>query len=399
MILYFDSYITDEPLQNKWPELRRIEARVRAGCRAYRTQTKLEIAKYTLASYAPVNWSHVVIKHELQDPSQVPAFDEYVRGLFPYAHIIHNRSATQREYIESVELLESLGDEWIFYAPNNDHVMVSPDPTICDPLLATAKRLRSERGQHVSICYSHFPEVNASGRASHLVNRVYCPDAQLIDETSTSVAQYYPNGLLDGIQIVHTELLREWFAGQNCGDARIIRPESLAPYIKPPAQIVVKPRTEICRHYDGYMHTMYWGRLVYLPPEVVPPLFIPDGYFDGTIRIAYGFDAYREGWVNVNATKASYRFADPLEGTDLMCALEDLPAFWQGAIAEVDVNPAADPAALRAAEAQQRARLADPWREIPKLKVDAFFAYRRLAQSLPWLRKIPTLFKDSRRFA
>ena len=401
MILYFDSFITDQPLHDNLPELRRIERRVREGCAAYRAQSRLDIAKYTLASYAPVNWSHVLIKYELQDPNQTESFDRFVLDLFPKAIIIHNRSANQSEYRKSVELLESLGDEWIFYAPNNDHVMVSRDVNILESLIDKANLLKTRNQNYISIYYSHFSEVNCSARKGHLVNRVHCPDAEIIDEDQVSVSQLYPNGNLDGTQILHIDLMKRWFCGHDCGDARIIRAESLAPYIKPPPQIIIKPKQEICRHYDGYMHTLYWGRLMYISPEQVPPLFIPDGFFERRIKISYGYDQYREGWVNVNPLKENYSFSDRVNGTDLVCRVEDLPLFWRERISELDINAEADPDRMRAAVAEKQTVIADPWRNTPRYKAEAYLLYRRLRRlpaKLPVLRAVWKLFRDKRRF-
>jgi hypothetical protein len=68
MILYFDTFITDEPLFVK-PDLAAFEDKIFKSDSSYKKPAKINIVKYTLASYAAVKWSHVLIKYELSDPS------------------------------------------------------------------------------------------------------------------------------------------------------------------------------------------------------------------------------------------------------------------------------------------------------------------------------------------
>ena len=68
MILYFDTFITEEPLFVR-PKLAAYENELRNENCAYRQQKKLDIVKYTLTTYAAMDWSDVLIKYELSDPS------------------------------------------------------------------------------------------------------------------------------------------------------------------------------------------------------------------------------------------------------------------------------------------------------------------------------------------
>ncbi|NQU33610.1 MAG: hypothetical protein HQ521_10275 [Bacteroidetes bacterium] len=256
MILYFDSYITDKPLHQGWQKLRKIERKVRDGCQTYRTQSRLDITKYTLASYAQIDWTNVLIRYELEDPLQTKEFDRYILSLFPKAIIMHTRSDSQKDYQKSIELLQKLGDEWIFCSPNNDHPFIDVDKDVFIPLIKKANSLKEKYNNNISIAYSHFPEVNCSSQTGHLMNLSYCSNTKIIDEDKNCRSVLYPNGNLDSIQILHIDLLRNWFFSDDCGEARIIRPENLAPHIKPPVQVVIVPKHEIIRHYDGYMHTI-----------------------------------------------------------------------------------------------------------------------------------------------
>jgi hypothetical protein len=395
MILYFDNYITDQPLHQGWNKVRNIERQVRNGCQTYKTHTRLDIAKYTLASYAHLEWTNVLIKYELQDSSKIEEFDHFILELFPKAIILHNRSDSQSEYQKSIELLKSLGDEWIFYSPNSDHVFIDVDKNSFDHLIKKANSLKEINNNYISIVYSHFPEVNCASKKEHIIKRLYRPDTKIIEEDEYSISQNYPKGNLDSIQILHIDLLQNWFFNNDCGNNKIIRSESLAPFIEPPQQIVITPKHEICRHYDGYMHTIYGGRIIYLSPEKVPPLFIPPGFFENNIKVSYGYDEYREGWVNINPLKNNYSFNDRLTGTDIMCTIEELPFFWQERISQVNINPNADLNHMSKISSEKKELLSNPWKYIPKLRVQIFLYFRWYRRILAILRNLLLVVKKS----
>lgn len=371
MILYFDSYITDIPLHNDFQKLRKIENKIKNGCTNYQFQSRLDIAKYTLASYSSLNWSNVVIKYELEDSSLNDGFDNFIYDLFPDAIIIHNRSDSQQEYAKSIKLLESLNDEWIFYAPNNDHVFIN-NKDVFEPLIKKANSLKHTNNNNISILYSHFSESICAIKPGHLVNHRDNNQSNLIDEDEFCYAHIFPKGNLDSIQILHLDLMKKWFLEKDLGSTRVIRAESLISHITPPSQIVITPKQEIIRHYDGYMHTIYGGKLLYLSPDKVTPLFIPKGFFTKKIKIAYGYSEYREGWVNINPCNEKYSFRDNISGTDIKCSIDEIPLFWKDRICEIDINKKADLSLLKKLSQKNLDMLSDPWKSIPKFKSDIY---------------------------
>lgn len=384
MILYFDTYITDEPLFVK-PDLAAFEDKIFNSRSAYKKPAKLDIVKYTLSSYATVNWSDVLIKYELADPALNDSFDKFILDLFPDATIIHNRSANQVEYKESVKMLDGLKDDWIFYSPNNDHPIMINNIDIFDKLLIKAKQAtKNHNNNFVSIYYSHFSEIINSVHKGKIYYERHYPGSRIIDEDDCSFTILRPTGDLAAIQIVHKDLLHHWFCSQDLGDARIIRSEDLGRYIVSPPQTVIVPKKEICRHFEGYSHTFFQPRrgLAYILPEQVPPVLIPDGFFEKKIRIAYGYDEYREGWVNINPLKEQYSFRDNKNGTDLMCTLDDIPLFWKDRIVETDVNPDIDHDLMRSARDKKYEIIRDPWKDLSKLKVFRYILWVRLARNI-----------------
>lgn len=332
MILYFDSYITDVPLIKEFVSA---NDTLRKSCENYSMPRKVDIAKYSLASYATYNWSHVLIRYELEDQNEYASFDKYILNLFPNAIILHERSDSQADFRKSIKIMENFDDEWIFYSANNDHPMITANPKILDELIGLANRFR-DKYEFISIINSHFSLFFNLPIKGTPVNAKFGQDADIIEENNLASVIVRHNGENSSVQIVNKKLFHHWYSSKELGDLRIIRPESVRDYIETPDQLVIIPKVKICDHFDGYSHTM--GQRIEIRPEFAPPLFIPKGFFQNNVRIAYGYDIHREGWVNINPSAKKYSFVDPKYGTDLKCSLDEIPFFWKGHIKELDIN-------------------------------------------------------------
>jgi len=134
--------------------------------------------------------------------------------------------------------------------------------------------------------------------------------------------------LIDSVHIARLGDLK-WIFGSSKKEGRVIRKEDTEFYLsEAKKQIVAIPKYEFCRHYDGCMHVA----------EKVPPLFILNGFFESNIKIRYGYDLPKEGYIHINplAEKFSYQSSD---GVDLKIVLKDIPQFWKTRISELDINP------------------------------------------------------------
>lgn len=341
MILYFDSYITDAPLHS-WPKVRAIEKSIQDSCKAYRKQDKVDIAKYTLASYAVYPWSKVIIKYQLENTSKNEEFEEFIREVFDCPVIINNRSEDTDGFNSALDLCYETSDEWIFYSGNNDHPMILSELDQLDKLLNKAEDLKSKYGNNISVVYSHLPELMELANQNHLRSIFLHPDIKQVDNDDDTVSFYYPYGNPDSMQIIHRDLLRKWMSYPELKGKRIFRTECVEDFVKLPQQYVVFPKYEVCRHYDAYFHTILNGKKFYISETIVPPLFIPDGFFENDIKISYGYNNYRDdGWINVNPTNDKYIFENN-KGTDLKLLLSDLPLFWKDRISIIDKNETFD---------------------------------------------------------
>ncbi len=359
MILYFDSYITDIPLPGRSRDLLRED--IRKNCDTYKMPTRLDIAKYVLASYAQYPWSHVLIRYELDDPKKYKEFDTYIKSLFPKAKIMHRRSANQKEYRKSLKILEKYSDNWIFYAPNNDHPIISPDPDIAkyiNQLIKIAEKWK-KKYEYVSIMYSHFSEffnIPVKGTPAYEINGQH---TTLLLDSLLAKIYLVPTGEFASVQIVHKNLFSKWFASVDLGSKRVIRAEDIKDNVSVKNHVIIAPKKEICAHFDGYEHMV--GHPHEIQADQIPPLFIPKGFFENNIKIAYGYNTYRDGWVNINPLAKKYSFRDSTYGADLKSTLDNIPAFWSSHIEEIDINQHLNQTLLKDSELFQTALRHNPW--------------------------------------
>ena len=331
MILYIDTFVTNVPLsahhdgRSPWGLLRHSDC-------SYRWRPRLEIFKYTLTSYAEYNWSNVYIRYQLEDPNLYGEVNKFIKDLFPDALIENERSDRQPHFIKAYRTLQSMGDRWIFYAPNNDHPIVASELSMLDKLVDKGNELEGRNRNLIGMFYSHFDEFVHLPYPGNWFSNMYNSAEQprtIIDEDDDTVTICSKFGDNTGIQIVHIDLFRHWFMSWNLGEHRIIRPECLRNHFLTHDQISVMPKREICAHYDGQPS---------LRPETHPPLFVPEGFFDNNVKVRYGFDDYVSGYVNVNPDAKKYSFEDNNTGTDIKKQIEELPLFWQDRISEVKKN-------------------------------------------------------------
>lgn len=357
MILYFDSYITDIPLNGHHST---INDEVRLGCKNYAMPRKVDIAKYSLASYAVYPWKQVLIRYELDDENEYESFDRFILDIFPQAIIMHERSDSQADYIKSVEILDTIDDDWIFYSPNNDHPMMASDISHIDKLIKKAESYKIQY-DYISIYYSHFSEFLNISRKKTPFNATYGYDTRTLKEDDLAMTIVRNDGDNTAVQIVNKNLFRYWFNSHNLGNGRIIRSEDVRKYFLTHNQLIINPKKEICAHFDGYPHTI--GARHQITPDQVPPLFIPLGFFEKKVKIRYGYNDYKEGWTNINPSLKDYSFRNTKTGTDLKWTLEDIPLFWKKYITEIDANQDRDEDDLKKKRDENYQIVVNPWKD------------------------------------
>jgi len=358
LVLFFDTYISsglgDIGGASNAEKMIRSLGKIRDNSYSCRWQSKIDVVKYTLASYSEIKWDRVIIRFECEDLSETSGFATYCKELYPEADIVNERSATAAAYFNALSAIKESDEAWVFYSPNNDHPYLAA-PIDMERYISIADKVSLENPENiVGLMYSHFTESMSDNRMSDprwgyynlKFKKVIYEDADIILSKSNKAP-------LDSCQIFKLGYLKNIFSStKNMG--RVIRLEDTEfSFSKNHNVIQICPKIELCRHYDAYGHVM--------DIDYVPPLFIPDGFFDKCIKIRYGYDNGVTGWVNVNPSKASIT-----EEVDMLTLFDDIPHFWRDRISDIDVNPLF-PSDLIRSDLLYYNNIRNPWRTRPKL--------------------------------
>lgn len=333
MILFFDCYIVTSKMPvydaycTKFPPHDELIRSIRTSDTVYRHVTKLEVVKYTLLSYATVPWDEMFIRVVCEDEADRVAFFEFARIHLPTAHVVNERCATAAQYVVALSALKRYGDPWIFFSPNNDHPMIG-DPHAFKPLVALAEDIEPLYPTFlVAILFSHFTESQNTVSPDQHDWAWYGGNlTTIIGETQNARVIETSRFCCDSIQLYRLSSLLKVFANAKHG-GRCIRLEDTGFYLTQEFhQLVISPKEELCRHFDGY------GLFL----ETTPPLFIPEGFFESDIKLRFGFSDRKAGYVNINPYEAySYRGGV----ADLRCLLSELPPLWRDRISSVEIDP------------------------------------------------------------
>lgn len=329
MILYFDSFITDNSLYNQGKQI----LKIRESKTIYYKQSKLDVAKYTLGTYAQHKWSDVLIRYEIDKDYENlnQKFEEYIRDLFPLATIINKRSQSIQDFRVSWEFLSKCKSDWIFLSSNNDHPWLWYDEEYINRILKTANKFLKDKN-FISIVYSHYSEFFNLSNYQSPFYKSFGDKAKIVYEDNDCFIIPRPFSDYTGVQILHKRLFKHWLVDIET-NAKVIRTESVANIKKTENHLMIVPKKELCVHFDGHNNTE--GTAYYIDANVIPPLFIPPGYFEKKIKLS----TFKKSpdTVKVGFHKDNYSF-EKEEGCDLKLSLQGLPTAWNNRIIFKDFN-------------------------------------------------------------
>jgi hypothetical protein len=326
MILFCNTFITEQPAKNNWNYQKQIP---RENLKSF---SNFDIFKYSLASLAVAYpWSKVILKISLDNiyKSRQQELEDFIKIEFKDFNLIleWKRNEYQNDWKQSYELLD---DNLVWFYCNHDHIFFDSTSSYLQKLVDEIKNEKL-----CSLQFSHWSEnirnAKMGGVAAPRDPKTYVIHNDYISLVAENV---------DSIQIITKDLYYNWWFEGEFNQVKLPRPDffgiNLAE-IKPiPYHKVIIPLKEICRHFDGYQH-------IYPPitNNQCPAINIPPGFFEGDIKIRYGYNDYKEGWVNINPKNPNY-YAYDKTGTDYKFTLEDLPLVWKSKISFIDSNPNID---------------------------------------------------------
>ena len=305
-----------------------------------KSSNKLDVTKYTLSSLAHAYpWSKAIINIELDPNHYTPQdskniYNFIIEEFSKVKVVFSNKRCTLQKNWQ--ELYYKINSDLIFYLGNHDHIFMDSSNTCLENLVKISKNY-----ENPTIITSHYPENIRWAKSGYIELNEINPRNLNKDFKINDDHLSYKGICIDSLNIISKSLYYKWFfegdwrdqielpRTDGIGGLDLIRiKNSLG--IDLPLQDIIIPYKEQLRHFDGYVHQR-------ISNNICPSLSIPDGFFESKIKIRYGYDDYKQGWVNINPKNSNY-YAYNKNGADYKLTLEDIPLFWKNRISEIDIN-------------------------------------------------------------
>ena len=331
MVLLFNVYITDTP-GNPYLGISR-------GLLA--SHNKLDVTKYSLASLAVAHsWTRAIINVEL-DPkiyteAQSVELREFVEMEFKDVEVLFSskRIKFQQEW---KDLYEKINNDLILLLCNHDHIFIDSSRDTLE------KIVKQEHSKYTTIVMSHWPENIRWAKSGYIQLSEVQPRELNNNYKALDYGLSYEGICIDSLNIITKHLYYDWFFTGEWGDTALPRTDGITGLypdlitirdrlgIPLPKQTIIIPYKEQLRHFDGYLHQR-------IDNNTCPSLTIPDNFFKSGLKIRYGYEDYKEGWININPRIENYK-AFNLNGIDEKITLDDIPLIWKNRVVEVDIIP------------------------------------------------------------
>ena len=259
--------------------------------------------------------------------------EAYMKELFPAnkLELIWSRCDYGRDWKIICDRYLDDPEEIVWLACNDDHIFID---TNLDIVESAINWLELDPDPNAVMYYSHWPE---QMRMSKYHNGELTSDGDFIR---------YDWETYDGIMMLKAGRLKKYWE-RDYGNALMFKVDYLGAhhgYVCPGP--VYAPTKEIVRHYEGYSHVN--DNMVQTLENIVPPIFIPPGFFEGDLKIAIGFYDRDDSWTNFNPA-AEWLYNAKTSGTDYRWVEEDIPLFWRSRIGKITHSPDYDQQAMRQA--------------------------------------------------
>ena len=288
---------------------------------------RFDVFKYCLASHAVlaplVNKFIFCITLAPELAHRQAELDSYMKEIFPENKlvIIWQRCDYGRDWKLICDQYLTDPDELVWLACNDDHIFIDSS---LDTVASAITHLKADPDPNAIMYYSHWPE--QMRMAYHLGGEP--------TEDGNFIKYQWEN--FDGIMILKVGRLSKYFE-RDYGNASMFKVDYLGAhhgYSCPGT--VYAPTKELVRHYEGYSHVN--DNMPQTLENIVPPLYVPKGFFGTGIEIRIGYIERDDTRINFNPAAEWLYNAKPT-GTDYRWVREDIPLFWQDKIVWVDVNP------------------------------------------------------------
>jgi len=346
-LLVFDVFVTNTPLFPNF-EQTLYESNLKNDESSYRFFDREDITLYTLISYSKLNFDEALILIEFENKEIFYYYKKIIIDLFPKVTILNKRSTKPLDFDFLSKFIQKTKNKYIYYSPNNDHPFINSDIKNYSKFISLLD-VYSKTYKNVSLIYSHFQETLEGFTQNTWLNIRQFYDSNTIVDDEDHILVQRKKGYSVGMQVVTKDLFLAWceLAKGLHEKTNIKRLDDLFGKVELPQQYIIIPKIELCRHFDGYYHTMFVRPqigLLAINAEKIPPLFIPFNFFEKKVVIKYGYREYFPGFTNINPSATSYifedfQYSDPNKTyTDIKIDIKEIPFFWEDYIERIDYN-------------------------------------------------------------
>jgi len=283
---------------------------------------RFDVFKYCLASTAVLNplvrkfAFYITLAPELAH--RQAELEEYIHSLFPKdkLHLVWQRCDFGRDWQQACDEILTDPDEIVWLACNDDHIFIDRN---LDMVRSSVQTLDADPDPNAVVYYSHWPE---QMRMSQHFNGQLTEDGNFIR---------FDWETFDGIMMLKADRLKRYWL-QDYGNALMFKVDYLGAHhgYKCPGPVYA-PTREMVRHYEGYSHVGTGC------DNISPPLYVPEGFFDNTMRVRIGYPERLDGWQNLYSAAEWLYNANP-NGVEYRWCIDDIPLFWKDHIKDLDVN-------------------------------------------------------------
>lgn len=298
---------------------------------------RFDVFRYCIASHAVleplVNKFIFCITLAPELAHRQSELDEYIRSLIPAdkLEIIWQRCDYGRDWKKVCDKYLTDPDEIVWLACNDDHIFIDKNLSM---VAAAQAILNADPDPNAIMYYSHWPE--------QMRMSIHLGGELTVDKNF--IRYQWEN--FDGIMMLKAGRLSKYWE-RDYGDALMFKVDYLGAHhgYRCPGPVYA-PTRELVRHYEGYSHVN--DGMAQTLANIVPPLYIPNGFFGTGMEIRIGYPERDNTWINFNPASEWLYNASPY-GTDYRWLQQDIPLFWKDKIVWIDTNKDVDMTALEQA--------------------------------------------------
>lgn len=279
-----------------------------------------DVFKYSLSSYSSFNplieKCHFYIQLDDDYIDRKQELEDFILSTFSKEKVNLNwyRHNYRNEWKDFCD--KQIDDnEIVLFLNNDDHAFIDYNTEMIE---SGIELLKNDPDPCAAIYTSHWPE---QMRLSYHLNPELTSDKNFF--------KFQWNNF-DAIHILKGIRLKKYWEN-DWGSLELYKSDHLHSQNYSLPSTFYSPTREILRHFDGYAHV---GRV----ENIVPPLYIPPGFFENDIKLRFGFTDFCEGCINVDATAKTIRSFDSESYVDFRWVLEDIPLFWIPRISSIEYS-------------------------------------------------------------